>query len=339
MRTCITSITRCSAPDVPPDADVVVELELLATEPARAPEDMTLAERAAKADRKRTRGNELFKAGDVGGALSAYMRGLKLLDTPEGEAPVAVASGDTAEANRVRALLLGNQAQCQWRLGDLAGAAASCERCLTLTPANVKVLYRAAVVLAGLNQLDDAADRLQRMLALAPGHAEALALRADLERRRAAQRASERELYGRMLRRRRGGGGASGGAGKGDQDDGDGDDDGVGLYDDKPAVAPVTSKPDPLASLALDDGKPDPLERSPAGIAWEWLRTSVTRAVQWAVFNPAVVLSIFSLVLALAATFVALPMLGPKLDAFVQSLPGLAKSPKSNVHAGRAVHG
>ena len=285
---CARTASQCDPnprrpPDVPADADLVMELELVSCGPIRALEELTLAERVAKASRKRMRGNELYGRKDVHGALSAYNRGLKILDSaPPEDDPTAVSAKEAAD--RERAQLLSNQALCLWKAGDLGAAAASCELGLALNPTNAKLLYRGAAVLAELNELDAAAARLQKLLALEPANADGLALRRHLQDRRAKQRAADRELYGRMLSKD------------------------AGLYDDMPMVAPPTAAASGDADDSDHDSEDTPLAMAAAKATASWART----VLNYLLANPHTLISLISVVVAAVVAFIILPLTTPK---------------------------
>jgi tetratricopeptide (TPR) repeat protein len=74
-------------------------------------------------------GNAAYTAGDTGGAIKAYTEALQSAELPAGD----------------RATILCNRAQCFLKLGENAKAVEDCTACLTLTPDNVKALFRRCV--------------------------------------------------------------------------------------------------------------------------------------------------------------------------------------------------
>jgi len=71
-------------------------------------------------------GNEAFSAGRMNDAITAYTNALK----------------DDSLTSSDRGTLLCNRAQCYINLNDFSLALEDCTACLTLTPSNVKALYR-----------------------------------------------------------------------------------------------------------------------------------------------------------------------------------------------------
>ena len=79
-------------------------------------------------------GNELYKAGDLPGAVAKY-----------GEAIEAADATDEAKAT-----LLSNRAQALLKTKEYERAAEDCTACLKLQPSNVKALFRRCAPLNGL---------------------------------------------------------------------------------------------------------------------------------------------------------------------------------------------
>ncbi|XP_038073279.1 peptidyl-prolyl cis-trans isomerase FKBP8-like isoform X2 [Patiria miniata] len=67
-------------PDVPPNAEITYELELLNVQPAPDPGEMTIDELCLAGDKKRERGNELYSRKDYSGAINSYTKALKLFE-------------------------------------------------------------------------------------------------------------------------------------------------------------------------------------------------------------------------------------------------------------------
>ena len=253
-----------------------MDVELLATEPPKMVEEMTLEERVGKAAAKRRRGNELYGRKDVAGALSAYNRGLKILDTAAAEDD-ATADVFKAAADKERAQLLSNQGQCLRKLGDLAAASASCELCLVLEPNNIKVLCRSAAILCELNELEAAAERLKKLQALDPSNVEARQLRKQLEERRTKQQSEQREVYGRMFTPK------------------------AELYKDRPtatAAAAAASGESDKEPERDHDGTVTGRAGSIARTVWEWLLA-----------NPSSLVSIVTAAIAALAVYVVIPLM------------------------------
>jgi hypothetical protein len=71
-------------------------------------------------------GNDAFAAGKMREAADAYSSALRAGDVPDGD----------------RATLLCNRAQASLKLGENASAVDDCTACLTISPGNVKALFR-----------------------------------------------------------------------------------------------------------------------------------------------------------------------------------------------------
>ncbi|KAK2491802.1 hypothetical protein MC885_006431 [Smutsia gigantea] len=116
--------------------------------------ELEASEKEALAREERTRGTELFRAGNTEGAARCYGRALRLLLTlpPPG-------SPD-------RTVLHANLAACQLLLGQPQLAAQSCDRVLEQEPGHLKALYRRGVAQAALGNLEKATADLRKVLAV-----------------------------------------------------------------------------------------------------------------------------------------------------------------------------
>jgi tetratricopeptide (TPR) repeat protein len=74
----------------------------------------------------KSQGNTAYLAGRTAEAVELYTKALQEADLPGGD----------------RATILANRAQCYLKLSDNAKAAEDCTACLTLSPDNVKALFR-----------------------------------------------------------------------------------------------------------------------------------------------------------------------------------------------------
>lgn len=74
-------------------------------------------------------GNDAFRASQLQTAIEQYTLALKEDDVPQAE----------------RATILANRAQCYLKLGENGPAVDDCTACLTLSPGNLKALFRRLV--------------------------------------------------------------------------------------------------------------------------------------------------------------------------------------------------
>ncbi|XP_025274056.1 FK506-binding protein-like isoform X2 [Canis lupus baileyi] len=118
--------------------------------------ELEASEKEALAKKERTRGTELFRAGNPEGAARCYGRALRLLLTLPPPGPPE------------RTVLHANLAACQLLLGQPQLAAQSCDRVLEREPDHLKALYRRGVAQAALGNLDKATADLRKVLAVDP---------------------------------------------------------------------------------------------------------------------------------------------------------------------------
>lgn len=102
-------------------------------------------------------GNALYTAGKTAEAVDAYTKALQCDDLPPPD----------------RATILCNRAQCFLKLNDNAKAAEDCTACLTLSPDNVKALFRRAAALEALGDLADALRDYRDVARVSPSVADA----------------------------------------------------------------------------------------------------------------------------------------------------------------------
>jgi len=145
-----------SFPTIPPDTDLIYDIELLDFEPpaeGKSHSDMTFEERLESAERRRLEGNELYKSQQYEEALGRYSVALSFVD----EDLMIQVQGfhyDKAIATRVPALL--NSSACHLKLGDHNAAISSASQVLTEQPGNAKALFRRGTARNLLGQTDAA---------------------------------------------------------------------------------------------------------------------------------------------------------------------------------------
>lgn len=98
-------------------------------------------------------GNNLFKSGDVQGALSCYTKALKLSES---------------ESESERAVLYRNRCACYLKLNDYNKAKADASKALETDPGDIKARFRRAQALHKLGQLDQAFLDSQKCAQLEP---------------------------------------------------------------------------------------------------------------------------------------------------------------------------
>jgi FK506-binding protein 8 len=184
-------------PDVPPNARVTYDIELLEVQDLPAVHTMTVAYRVQLSNKKRERGNLLFTRGEHSRAVDVYNRALEIVND-ENEAHVESADELKSLAD-TRVKCYNNLAAAQLKLEAWDAAIRSCDLALRTDPDNVKALFRKGKCLAGKGDYDAAVPTLRRALKLEPDSRiiqQELA-RVDSKLREANR--SQKELYQKML--------------------------------------------------------------------------------------------------------------------------------------------
>lgn len=107
----------------------------------------------------KAKGNAAYTAGDTAEAVAQYSAALKDVSMPASD----------------RAVILCNRAQCYLKTGDNGAAVDDCTSCLTLTPDNVKALFRRAAAYEAMGEKMDALQDYRQVVRLSPSVADAVA--------------------------------------------------------------------------------------------------------------------------------------------------------------------
>lgn len=182
-------------PQVPPNTDMVFEVELLEVNPPPSTLAMTVEECCQMADKKREYGNELFGRKDFSGAINSYTRALTLLEDAPG-------GSDESQDKLVGGLLVkcyNNLAAAQLKVEAFSAALKSCNSALSRDASNVKALFRKGKVLACQKEFAESQTYLKMALAIEPAnktiHQELAKLLARLQQ----EVQSEKAMYQRMV--------------------------------------------------------------------------------------------------------------------------------------------
>uniref|UniRef100_A0A8C1INF5 peptidylprolyl isomerase n=1 Tax=Cyprinus carpio TaxID=7962 RepID=A0A8C1INF5_CYPCA len=130
---------KASTPAVPPDADLILEVQLLSAEDAPDLELMPPSERISLANRKRERGNVHYQRADYAFAINSY--GIALQIT-EATSRVDISPQEEEELLDMKVKCLNNMAAAQLKLDHYEAALRSCVSVLAYQQDNVKALFR-----------------------------------------------------------------------------------------------------------------------------------------------------------------------------------------------------
>ncbi|KAL1251277.1 hypothetical protein QQF64_019073, partial [Cirrhinus molitorella] len=156
-----------SSPAVPPDADLILEVQLLSANDAQDLELMPPSERIILANRKRERGNVHYQRTDYAFAINSY--GIALQIT-EATSRVDISQQEEEELLDMKVKCLNNMAAAQLKLDHYEAALRSCVSVLAHQPDNVKALFRKGKVLALQGEYAEAIKTLKRALKLEPSN-------------------------------------------------------------------------------------------------------------------------------------------------------------------------
>ncbi|KAM9762367.1 peptidyl-prolyl cis-trans isomerase FKBP8 [Menidia menidia] len=183
-------------PDVPPGADLSLEVELL--EAAEGPDLELLppAERIALASHKRERGNAHYQRGDFSFAVNSYSIALQIT---ESSSKVDISPEEENELLDVKVKCLNNMAASQLKLDHYDAALRSCVSALEHQPENIKALFRMGKVLALQGEYTEAIQTLRKALKLEPSNKTIHAELSKLVKKNSEQRGAEQAMYKKML--------------------------------------------------------------------------------------------------------------------------------------------
>jgi len=184
------------AATVPPNANVVYEIELVSFVKAKEVWDLSKAEKVKEADKKREDGNKLFKEQKYVRAVKRYHNSLKFIeyidDFPDEE---------KAAAKKIKLSCYLNTSACNLKLKEYKSCQESCKKALEINGSSVKALFRRAQAYSGTNDHDLALNDLKKALEFEPSNKE---IRAEYKKVRslmAEQDRKEMKMYGSMFKK------------------------------------------------------------------------------------------------------------------------------------------
>ncbi|XP_053152538.1 peptidyl-prolyl cis-trans isomerase FKBP8-like [Hemicordylus capensis] len=184
------------SPDIPPNAALALEVELLAAQDAPDLELLGGKEKAELANRKRERGNVHYQRADYVLAINSYDIALKVVGS---NSKVDFTPEEEAELLEVKIKCLNNLAASQLKLDHYEAALRSCSQVLEQQPDNIKALFRKGKVLAQLGEYSEAIPILKAALKLEPSNKTIHAELSKLAKKHADQKSVETEMYRKML--------------------------------------------------------------------------------------------------------------------------------------------
>lgn len=182
--------------EIPPNADLVFEVELLDATDAPDLELLPPKDKIQLADDKRERGNAHYQRGDYAFAVNSYSIALQITDS---SSKVDITADEENNLVEVKVKCLNNMAAAQLKLDHYDAAFKSCNLALAQQPDNVKALFRMGKVLALQGEYTEATQTLRRALKLEPSNKTIHAELSKLVKKNSEQRGAEQAMYKKML--------------------------------------------------------------------------------------------------------------------------------------------
>ncbi|KAI0235396.1 Peptidyl-prolyl cis-trans isomerase FKBP8 [Lamellibrachia satsuma] len=158
---------RGREPDIPGDAAITYEVELLKVIGVPNFKSMSVSETIKFSDQKRQRGNFLYSRGEHSAAIMSYTKALQIIDANEMSLN-AISPEEMKQLQDIRVKCFNNLAAAQLKMEAYDVAIKSCESVLREEPQNTKALFRKGKCLAGKGNLKEAIQYLRKALKLEP---------------------------------------------------------------------------------------------------------------------------------------------------------------------------
>ncbi|KAF5307152.1 hypothetical protein FQR65_LT00668 [Abscondita terminalis] len=191
---------------VPPDTNVMFDVELLSVDNEDDPETLNIEQRRVKGNVKKERGNWWYSRGENQLAIQCYRRALDYLDEVEGgiQYPTGDSNSEVTDVALQQLLedrinVSNNMAAAQLKLELYDAALQSLQTVLRCQPDNVKALFRKARVYKAKNDIQAAISCLKKAEKVKPNDPDILKEIAGLEKIKEKQKKSEKELARRMF--------------------------------------------------------------------------------------------------------------------------------------------
>jgi len=196
------------SPLVPPNSDLIFEIELIDFESEKELEQLTIAERRDIGSRKRERGNWWYGRDESSLAVQCYRRALEFLDEVEGG--IQYPKGDKSDekmsvTEELKSLLddrlktYNNMAAAQLKLQAYEPALTSVDAVLKCQPDNVKALFRKGKILSEKGDTERAIEVLKSANKLEPNNQAIIQEIKQMALRQKKEHQSEKLLYKRMF--------------------------------------------------------------------------------------------------------------------------------------------
>lgn len=184
-------------PDVPSNASVTYEIEILDYEDQPKFSTLPISERVRLSNEKRERGNYLYARSECSRAIDIYLKAISIAADDQLSHTESPAELQSLLDTRVKCY--NNLAAAQLKIEAWDAAIKSSDQVLRVQPENVKALFRKGKCLANMGDYDAAILVLRRALKLEPGTKIIQQELARLEKKSQEQTRSQKQMYQKML--------------------------------------------------------------------------------------------------------------------------------------------
>jgi len=181
--------------NVPPNAVVEADVELLAMDKAKQGWEMNKTEKLAAAQERRAMGNDFFTKGDLKRAAKRYRSALSLLDSDYG-----LSDEEKNEYKQCKLPCYLNLSQCALKEKEYGEARTQANKALEIDAKNVKALYRRATAFHKLGDWDLAKKDLSTILQVEPNNQSALTTLKQINTEEIQVRQREKERFSKLFK-------------------------------------------------------------------------------------------------------------------------------------------
>ena len=178
--------------NIPANADLYYMITLKEVHPRYDYAALTEDQLRELVERKKARGNSMYKLSQLAYAVTVYSSALKMLRAHQ--------YSDTPEGKLIGCRILTNLAIVQYKQDQADQSLVSCDNALRLVPGDTKALFRKSVIQTGRQEYEGSISCLEEALRSSPEDRE---VEQELRRVRALNEQSnrrQREVYRRMMR-------------------------------------------------------------------------------------------------------------------------------------------
>ncbi|EPS61356.1 hypothetical protein M569_13437, partial [Genlisea aurea] len=180
--------------DVPPNATVHYEVELVSFDKEKESWDMSTPEKIEAAGKKKEEGNVLFKAGKYTRASKRYEKAAKYI-----EYDTSFSDDEKKQSKALKVTCNLNNAACKLKLKEYKEAEKLCTKVLEIESRNVKALYRRAQSYINTADLELAESDIKKALEIEPDNREVKSEYKILKEKVKEYNKKDAKFYGNMF--------------------------------------------------------------------------------------------------------------------------------------------